>query len=342
MRLHFADPGVRRTWTVELRPQPGGPVLVCQHCTHSGRPLNGPSARAELLAHLALHARRAPLPTHLRTCQCHERGCCWHRRHRGCQGPIRLLLARERGGRLWRLTDACTACAAATAQASVIPEASLTAEIPPSGRRTARHRRRPKEPDSPTRVREMLSYLASALPPDTGAASRLLALQGALRMNGAGQAHVPLGLLRSLRLGDLMDPWQELTQAQWLCTIPTAPRGAAIQLLDRGLFTQRPARPDRLRAADWALRRACCIRTGTAALPRLVALCLAAHSAPADVQGMAEAEHVARECGIPYSSLRTILDHLVDKGFLRSWDVGEEFDDLCWTLTQPLSSLSPN
>lgn len=161
-------------------------------------------------------------------------------------------------------------------------------------------------------------------------------------MNGAGQANLPFGLLRSLRLGDLMDPWQELTQAQWLRTVPTVPHVAAIQLLDGGLFTQGPARPDRLRAADWALRRACCIRTGTAALPRLVALCLAAHSASADVQGMAEAEHVARECGIPCSSLRTILDHLVDKGFLRSWEVGEEFDDLCWTLMQPLSSLSPN
>ena len=109
MRLRFAHPGVRRTWTVELRPQPGGPILVCQHCAHSDRPVNGHSARAELLAHLALHAHRAPLPTHLRTCQCHERGCCWHRRHRGCQGPIRLLLARERGGRLWRLADACAA-----------------------------------------------------------------------------------------------------------------------------------------------------------------------------------------------------------------------------------------
>jgi hypothetical protein len=47
MRPRFAHPEVRRTWTVELRPQPGGPVLVCQHCAHSGRLLNGLSARAE-------------------------------------------------------------------------------------------------------------------------------------------------------------------------------------------------------------------------------------------------------------------------------------------------------
>ncbi|MFC8511850.1 hypothetical protein [Streptomyces sp. NPDC057257] len=110
---------------------------------------------------------------------------------------------------------------------------------------------------------------------------------------------------------------------------------AAIQLLDGGLFNQHPARPDRLRAADWALRRTCCIPTDSA-LPRLVALCLAAHSTPADVQGTAEAEQVARECGIPRSSLQAVLDHLAEKEILRSWDASEEFDDLCWALMQPL------
>lgn len=339
MRPRFAHPEVRRTWTVELRPQPGGPVLVCQHCAHSGRLLNGLSARAELLAHLALHARRAPLPTHLRTCQCHERGCCWHRRHRGCQGPIGLLLARERGGRIWRLSDTCRACAAATDEAAVIPETNLTVEVSASERKTAnRRRRRPKGPDSQTRVREMLSYLASALPPDTGAASRLIALQCALRMSVAGQVRLPLGLLRSLRLGNATDPFHELAQARWLRTVPTVPHVVAVQLLDPGLFTHHPARPDRLRAADWALRRACCIRTDSAPLPRLVALCLAARCAPGDVQGTAEPEQVARECGIPPSSLLAVLDQLIGEEILRSWSAGQPFDDLCWMLMQPLRS----
>lgn len=72
--------------------------------------------------HLALHARTEPLPTHLRTCRCGEHGCRWHPRHRGCNGPIALLLTRGAGGRIWRLTDACHACIAATDHAATVPE----------------------------------------------------------------------------------------------------------------------------------------------------------------------------------------------------------------------------
>ncbi|MDX3642301.1 hypothetical protein [Streptomyces sp. MB09-02B] len=42
-----------------------------------------------------------------------------------CAGPVRLLLASEHGGRVWRLADTCTACAAATAHAAVVPDTSL-------------------------------------------------------------------------------------------------------------------------------------------------------------------------------------------------------------------------
>lgn len=125
MRLHTTCPATPRAWTVELRSHPSGLVLVCQHCTHGSRQITAPSARSAALAHLARHARGHLLPPHLRTCQCHERGCPWHARHRGCAGPIRLLLAREHGGRRWRLTDACTACAAATAHAAVVPDTVL-------------------------------------------------------------------------------------------------------------------------------------------------------------------------------------------------------------------------
>lgn len=338
MRLRFTHPGVRRTWTVELRPQPGGPVLVCQHCTHSGgRPLNGPSARAELLAHLAQHARRAPLPPHLRTCQCKERGCCWHHRHRGCQGPIRLLLTRERGGRLWRLTDACTACAAATSEAAVVPDTVLTSGTSPASRTNTRRRsRQPKAPDSQTRVREMLSYLAAALPADTGAAARLIALQCALRMNGSAEARLPFGVLRSLRLGDAMDPWLELSHAGWLRVVPhdplTDPRMRVVQLLDMDWFSQHPARPDRLRAADWALRLTSCIGADSKPSPRLVALCLATHSARGSAQGTAEVEQLARECGLPGPTFIAVVESLATKGVLNSWSLGQTSEDLRWTL----------
>ena len=257
MRLCSVRPGVRRTWTVELRPQPGGPVLVCHQCTHGGRPLVGTPARTELLAHLAAHARQDPLPAHLRTCQCHERGCRQHPRHRGCNGPIRLLLVRERGGRRWRLSDACTACAAATSQAAVVPETTLAA-VTPSGQTRARRRRRPRGPDSQTRVREMLNYLATVLPEETRAGARMLALQCALRMNNSAQVRLPHGVVRSLRLEPARDSWRELIEAGLLRPLPPD-RAVAVQMLDAGLLTQYPARPDR-----------CAPPTGHCAAPALL------------------------------------------------------------------------
>jgi len=332
MRLHFSHPGVRRIWTVELRPQPGGPVLVCQQCTHDSRLLDGPSARAEALAHLALHARRTPVPPHLRTCQCHERGCCWHRRHRGCQGPIRLLLARERGGRLWRLTDACTACAAATSEAAVVPDTILTAAATSSGRANTRRRRCPKGPDSQTRVREMLNYLAAALPAETGAGARMLALQCALRMNESAQVRLPCGVLRSLRLESATDSWRELNEAGLLRTFPSDKRAVAVQILDAGLLTQHPARPDRLRAADWAMRSVCRARASSIPLLQLAALFIVARTTRGSGHGMTDMDQMARECGFPAGALPPLLNQLVEVGVLTTWQVAPEAGDLSWTL----------
>jgi len=331
MRLCFARPGVRRTWTVELRPQPGGPVLVCRQCTHGGWPLVGSAARAELLAHLAAHARQDPLPAHLRICQCHERGCRQHPRHRGCNGPIRLLLVRERGGRRWRLSDACTACAAATSQAAVVPETTLLSTTTPAGQTRARRRRCPRGPDSQTRVREMLTYLATALPGETGADARMLALQCALRMNDSAQARLPYGVLRSLRLESAASAWRELDQAGLMRTDPTTHRAVAVQLLDAGLLTQHPARPDRLRAADWALRGACPAHTSTPLL-RLAALSLVARTARTSDHGVAEAEHVARECGAPTTALPSLLEQLVTAGVLLNWQAVLDTGEVSWRL----------
>lgn len=335
MRLCSVRPGVRRTWTVELRPQPGGPVLVCQQCTHSGPPLVGSAARAELLAHLAAHASQDPLPAHLRTCQCHERGCRQHPRHRGCDGPIRLLLVRERGGRRWRLSDACTTCAAATSQAAVVPETTLIATTPPCGQPRARRRRSPRGPDSQTRVREMLNYLSTTLPGETGASARMLALQCALRMNDSAQVRLPYGVLRSLRLDSAADVWRELDEAGLLRTRPSDPRVMAVQILDAGLLTQHPARPDRLRAADWALRGACSARTSTPLL-RLAALSFVVRTARGSDHGVAEMDHVARECGVPAAALPPLLEQLVAAGVLMTWqaalDAGLDTGEVSWRL----------
>jgi hypothetical protein len=117
---------------VELRPHPTGPVLHCPRCTPNGQALQATSARPAALAHLARHARQDVLPAHLRICQCHERGCHWHPRHHGCAGPILLVLTREHGGRTWRLTDACAACASTTPNAAVVPDTTLA--TPPAPR----------------------------------------------------------------------------------------------------------------------------------------------------------------------------------------------------------------
>lgn len=333
MRLRTTHPTARRAWIVELRPSSGGPQLVCQQCDHRGALLAAVSARSAALEHLAGHARRDVLPTYLRTCQCHERGCRWHPRHRGCAGPIGLLLARERGGRLWRLADACTACASVTEQAAMVPETSLRAAVTSSDGAARRRKRRPKGPGDQIRVREMLSYLAAALPIHTGAGARLLAVQCALRMDSQGRVRLPTGVLRSLRLGRDPLPWSELEQARWLRRTPTTPGSAGrvvvAQILDEILFA--PARPDRRSAADWALRMA---KSGCAGtddpLVRLTALCLVAHTDPSAGRGCAETDRIARECGLVPGALYPVLDRMAAS--LVSWSVALASGDLRWEL----------
>lgn len=251
---------VRRTWTVELRPQHDGPALHCPHCPPRHRTAAGVSARSAALAHLARHARRDVLPSHLRTCQCHEDGCRWHSRRRGCDGPILLVLTCARSGRIWRLADTCAACARATAHAAVVPDRLLSASSAEPPSRLPSLGRRPSG-GFPGRllVGETLSYLTVSLPPQTSAAARLLALQCALRSNNRGRVALPTGLLRGMRIGGDPSPWQDLEQAHWLHRPPLIRqqlpfRGIEMQLLDPTVLSQTSSRNDRIRAADWALR----------------------------------------------------------------------------------------
>ncbi|KAF5999105.1 hypothetical protein BOG92_052430 [Streptomyces sp. WAC00263] len=326
MRLCTTRPTARRAWTVELRPGSGGPQLVCQQCGYRDALL------AAALGHLAGHARRDILPPYMRTCQCHERGCRWHPRHRGCAGPIRLLLARELGGRRWRLADACAACASATAQAAVVPETFLRADVTQPGGTACRRGRRPKGPGSQIRVREMLSYLAAALPSHAGAEARLLAVQCALRMDSEGQVRLPAGLLRGLRLARDPLPWNELEQARWIRRTSTASASVdgvtVARILDATAFAQCPARPDRRSAADWALRTACA-GAGDPSL-RLAFLCLAAHADSSTGRGCVETDRIAHECGLAPAALVSTLDRLETS--LSSWSVGLASGDLHWEM----------
>ncbi|WP_031191175.1 MULTISPECIES: hypothetical protein [Streptomyces] len=323
---------VPRTWTVELRLQPGGPALECPHCTPLPRPLTAGAARSAALHHLARHARDDALPPHLRTCQCHTRGCPWHPPHRGCAGPILLVLTSERGGRRWRLTDACTACAAATPHAAVVPDTLLlrpAARTPPS--RTAGHRPGTSER---ARVKEMLTYLAAALPRFCSPTARLLALQCALRADRHGHVRLPGGLLRGMRLGGHAVPWHELAHAGWLHPTASAKNthtGVAAQLLDPAVLTQAPTRGDRARAAHWALQPAP-LTTPHGAPPavHLAALVLATHTT--DDTGSAETEQLTRLTGLPLAQVEDLLDRLLLTRTLSTWHRDAPYDGLRWHL----------
>ncbi|MCX5559504.1 hypothetical protein [Streptomyces sp. NBC_00038] len=332
MRLRTLCPAAPRAWTVELRRQTGELVLVCQQCPQAGLQVTAAAARSAALAHLARHARGDLRAPHLRTCQCHERGCRWHPRHRGCAGPIRLLLACERGGRVWRLADACSACAAATAEAAFVPDTVLAGQLcPPSTR--SRRTRRPRGPSERVRVSDILSYLAAALPADTSAEARLLALQCALRMNACMRVAFPAGMLRSLRI-DAAEACHELERAQWLNVVdgPGA-AGVAAELRDTALLAQAPARPDRQRAADWALRSGRPARTGAAESPlQLLGIYLMAHSDLSSGDGLRECDRVMRDCGMLDQGLPGVLDRLTDSGVLQGWRICPDSGDVHWTL----------
>ncbi|MYR92334.1 hypothetical protein GA0115243_100861 [Streptomyces sp. ScaeMP-e83] len=341
MRLCTTHPMVRRTWTVELRPGPerGGPVLHCPQCPPGSPPVRGAASQA--LAHLARHARHDALPRHLRTCQCHPHGCRWHPRHRGCSGPVLLVLTREHGGRLWRLADVCAACAAATTHAAVVPDTVLApAPSAQSDKRALQKQRKTRRsgPSEQVRVQQMLSYLAAALPAQTSAPARLLALQCALRSTAAGKVEIPTGLVRGMRLGRAATALAELQDARWLYS-PTLPGGRGggftAQLLDVAVRMQAPTIKDRSRAADWILRT--CQRKELReldAFSRLLALALSVHvpSGQPGAPASAEQEVLARACGLPAPGIVDLLDVLVRARFLRSWAHGPAPEDLRWEL----------
>lgn len=112
----------RRTWTVEIRTHSWGRDLLCGHCGPVPVGTGPPGIHARAVTHLAQHARDEALAHHLRTCQCGEYACRWHPRHRGCGGPLVLLLTHNDSGGLWRLADTCRDCAASTVHGAVISE----------------------------------------------------------------------------------------------------------------------------------------------------------------------------------------------------------------------------
>ncbi|MFF0086626.1 hypothetical protein ACFYR1_44145 [Streptomyces canus] len=181
---------------------------------------------------------------------------------------------------------------------------------------------------------EILSYLAVALPSDTSAGARLLALQCALRVNAVLQVDLPAGLLRSLRI-DSAAACRELERARWLSVVASpGTEGLALQLRDVTLLTQAPARPDRRRAADWALRRGSLARTRvTESRLQLLGVYLVAYSDPDSGAGLREYDRVVHDCGMLDHGLSRALHDLADNGVLKTWQICPDSGDLHWTLS---------
>ncbi|WP_245970216.1 hypothetical protein [Streptomyces rishiriensis] len=236
-----------------------------------------------------------------------------------------LTLTRDRSGRIWRLADACGACAAATSRTAAVPETVLAPErpaaSPPPARRQLHNEAR--------RVREMLTYLASALGCVTSPAARLLAVQCALRADAEGHARLAAGLLRGMRLYRRAEVWQELARDGWL-ELPTA-RAAVmrVRLLDDAILDQAPSRGARRRAAHWALQPAPLTVPSTAApAERLTALVLAAHTGLSGIS--ADMTVISRLCGHSCQQTGELLDRLAANGTLAAWQHQRDTDEVHW------------
>nr|WP_237556638.1 hypothetical protein [Streptomyces sp. SID5464] len=171
------------------------------------------------------------------------------------------------------------------------------------------------------------------MPAEVSAGARLLALQCALRMNVYMQVQLPAGLLRGLRI-DARETCYELERARWLNVVngPGA-GGVAAKLRDAALLAQSPARPDRRRAADWALRTGRPARTGEAEHRLwLLRVYLAAHSHPSSGEGLSECDRIIRDCGLHDQGFHSALTRLTATGIVEEWRICPNSGDVRWRL----------
>jgi hypothetical protein len=247
-----ATPVPQRAWQVDLSPT--GERIRCTAAHHHGpiRPV-GRTVHEAALAHLADHARSEPLAEHLRTCRCRAHGCTWHPRHRGCAGPITLVVFRRHHGRTWHLADTCTACAHAIPHAAEVTPAPTSTHAD-GGDQAPRTKHRPRLADvraaqGREALRAALGYLDAALSPAVPPAARLLALVCLLRADATGATRLPVGLLRALRLHNESPALIAcLSQEQWLlpgpdplALWPHVPRGGLVARIADLATTAAPA-----------------------------------------------------------------------------------------------------
>ncbi|MGW0902889.1 hypothetical protein [Streptomyces sp. NPDC002853] len=181
------------------------------------------------------------------------------------------------------------------------------------------------------RVKEMLTYLAAALPRFSSPTARLLALQCALRADSHGHVGLPEGFLRGMRLASNAAPWHELEHAGWLrCADRQFGRRQA-QLLDAAVLAQAPGREERARAAHWALHPVpLTTRNRTPPSVQLAALAVSVHTQTGS--GSADIDDLARLCTADTDSLKDLLDQLTSTGGLMAWQLDLETNEVSWTL----------
>ncbi|MFE6162127.1 hypothetical protein ACFQ7F_24815 [Streptomyces sp. NPDC056486] len=181
------------------------------------------------------------------------------------------------------------------------------------------------------RVREMLTYLAAALPRFSSPAARLLALQCALRADSQGHVELPEGFLRGMRLASHAAPWHELEHAGWLrCTARRHGRTQA-QILDAAILHQAPGRQERARAAHWALHPTpLAAPHGAPPSMQLAALVLAVHTEAS--RGSADLDDLTRLCTADAASLKDLLDQFMHSRRLVTWRQDLETSEVCWQL----------
>ncbi|MDX3069044.1 hypothetical protein PV518_44065, partial [Streptomyces sp. ND04-05B] len=99
------------------------------------------------------------------------------------------------------------------------------------------------------------------------------------------------------------------------------------------LLAQAPARPDRRRAADWALHTGCPARIGAEEPQlRLSGIYLAAHSDPSSGEGWSECDRIVRDCGMHHQGFHSALSHLRAISVLKGWRICPDSGDVHWTL----------
>ncbi|MDC0771761.1 hypothetical protein [Streptomyces sp. HD] len=183
------------------------------------------------------------------------------------------------------------------------------------------------------RVREMLTYLGTALPRFTSPAARLLALQCALRADTRGHVRLRAGLLRGMCLRGHRELWQELAHAHWLELPDFRSAPMQLRLLDATVLDQVPGRRARCRAAHWALHPAPLALPAAPPALRLTALVLAAHTS-AHAEHCTDMDILARLCGHSPQQTGDLLDRLVTTRTLHVWHHNRETDEVFWQLPQ--------